>query len=249
QRCTTFGFELIDDGPGAEAVGHDDIGPLQCAQTGDGEQSQVTWAGTDEQHGARLLWEEERHDWSSVDSGLGAASGVWIPAARVLPVCGSMTTNAPAVPWSRKSGTGSSADSFTRARPMSLPASTSAGSVFEVSRLRLASMVTIPFTVVVPVLMSTRSPVRRPSAVNGNTSARSSRRGVGRVPAAAMTLPRAVSTSSANRSATDCGAPADSSGPLAVSMPVTVVFSPAGWISISSPRLTRPAVICPATAR
>src|SRR5699024_8206276 len=75
QRCTTFGFELIDDGPGTEAVGHDDIGPLQCAQTGDGEQSQVTWAGTDEQHGAGLLWEEERHDWSSVDSGLGAASG------------------------------------------------------------------------------------------------------------------------------------------------------------------------------
>src|SRR5699024_154452 len=116
QGCATIGFELIDDRPGAEAVGHDDIGAFQCAQTGDGEQPEIARSGTDEQHGAGLLWEEECHDLSSVESWDWAASGVWIPAARVLPVCGSMTTKAPAVPWSRKSGTGSSADSFTRAR-------------------------------------------------------------------------------------------------------------------------------------
>ena len=62
EGCATIGFELIDDRPGAEAVGHDDIGAFQCAQTGDGEQSEIARSGTDEQHGAGLLWEEECHD-------------------------------------------------------------------------------------------------------------------------------------------------------------------------------------------
>src|SRR5699024_566957 len=132
--------ELVEDRARTEAVGDDDIGRFQGAHTGHGQQAEVAGAGADEQDAAGCLPEEETHELS--------CSGVWIPAASVLPVCGSMMTKAPAGPWSRKSGTGRAAASLMVARPMSLPASTSAGSICEVARLRLASMVTIAFTLV-----------------------------------------------------------------------------------------------------
>src|SRR5699024_2779339 len=78
QRPAPLGFELFDDRPRAETVGDDDIGRFQSAQTGHGQQTEVAGSGADEQDAARGLLREEAHDRSS--------SGVWIPAASVLPV-------------------------------------------------------------------------------------------------------------------------------------------------------------------
>src|SRR5699024_2932701 len=84
--------ERVEARARAEAVGDDDIGRFQCAQTGHGQQAEVPGSGADEQDAAWCLPEEETHELP--------CSGVWIPAASVLPVCGSMMRNAPAGPWS-----------------------------------------------------------------------------------------------------------------------------------------------------
>src|SRR5699024_7234487 len=53
QGPAPLGFELVDDRPRAEAVGDDDIGRFQAAQTGHGQHTEVAGAGTDEQDAAR----------------------------------------------------------------------------------------------------------------------------------------------------------------------------------------------------
>src|SRR5699024_11908413 len=53
QGPAPLGLEPVDDRPRAEAVGDDDIGRFQAAQTGHGQQTEVAGSGTDEQDAAR----------------------------------------------------------------------------------------------------------------------------------------------------------------------------------------------------
>src|SRR5699024_3716407 len=53
QGPAPLGFGLVDDRPRAEAVGDDDIGRFEAAQTGHGQHAEVAGPGADEQHAAR----------------------------------------------------------------------------------------------------------------------------------------------------------------------------------------------------
>ena len=104
-------------------------------------------------------------------------------------------------------------------------------------------------TVEVPCFTSTRDPGVSGRGSSWNTAASSSRRGSESEPAAAITAPRAASTSSARLSETESGADASSTATGPRSMRVTVVVTPAGNTCTESHTRTVPDSMRPANAR
>ena len=109
--------------------------------------------------------------------------------------------------------------------------------------------VTFARTVAVPCLMSTVAPGRSGAGASQHSSANRSAEESGRVPAAAMVSPRAMSSSSFSRSATEAGAVAEAKSRPAASIPMTVVSRrgcPGVAMVTGSPTAMEPAAIAPA---